>query len=182
MNLHKAGFLAPLDLAEIDIQYLSALIRPAGYFNIKAKRIKAFVTFLMEEYGGNLSKLFEEQHQIVRDRLLQINGIGSETADSILLYAGGYPSFVVDAYTVRILSRHNMVSDEATYNDVQNYFTDNLPEDPKLFNEYHALLVKLGKDYCRKKEPICSVCPLNVLLTDPFTSPARVELKRRDSS
>lgn len=163
INLHKAELLTPVALAEIDIQDLSALIRSAGYFNIKAKRIKAFVSFLMEEYGGDLSKLFKEEHQIVREKLLQVNGIGPETADSILLYAGGYPSFVVDAYTIRILSRHNIVSDEATYDEVQNHFMCNLPEDPKLFNEYHALLVKVGKEYCRKKEPMCSECPLNIL-------------------
>ena len=160
INLHKAELLAPFALDEIDIHDLSAFIRPAGYFNIKARRIKAFVTFLMDEYGGDLNKLFEEEHQIVRIKLLQIHGIGPETADAILLYAGGYPSFVVDAYTIRVLSRHNIVPHEVTYDEVQNHFMDNLPNDPNLFNEYHALLVKVGKEYCRKKDPLCLDCPL----------------------
>lgn len=162
-NLRGENLLDPGALVSLDDSHLAKLLKPAGYFNIKTRRVKAFLSFLMDEYQGELKGLFKGDLMVIRSKLLSINGIGPETADSILLYAGGYPIFVVDAYTVRIMARHGIVSNEVSYNEVQEVFMDYLPLDPKLFNEYHALLVKTGKKYCKKKEPLCSGCPLNGL-------------------
>ncbi|NWF51495.1 MAG: endonuclease III domain-containing protein [Nitrospirae bacterium] len=159
MNLKKENALSPEIIHKIKLSRLASLIRPAGYFNIKAKRLKAFISFLMNEYEGSLKRMKEEDTQILRLRLLRIHGIGPETADSIILYALEKPVFVVDAYTKRALSRHEFIEFNRTYEDFQKFFHSSLNRDVKLFNEYHALFVKLGKTYCRKK-PICNGCPL----------------------
>jgi Uncharacterized protein related to Endonuclease III len=143
----------------LSTEKLAGLIRPSGYFNQKAIKIKNFIAFVLENYDGSLEKMFEEETQTLREKLLGIKGIGPETADSILLYAGRKPVFVVDAYTYRILSRHGLVPEETNYGEMQELFMESLPEDAQLFNEYHALLVKLGKEQCRKK-PTCEGCPL----------------------
>jgi endonuclease-3 related protein len=121
--------------------------------------LKAFVNFLFENYSGNLGKMKKEGLNILRQELLGIKGIGPETADSVLLYGLKRPVFVVDAYTRRILSRHRILSEKAPYEEVQRLFMDHLPHDERLFNEYHALLVHLGKTLC-KKIPRCDRCPL----------------------
>ncbi|MFQ5899977.1 MAG: endonuclease III domain-containing protein [Thermodesulfobacteriota bacterium] len=162
-NLLEEDLLDPNTLISLEKSHLAGILRPAGYFNIKTRRVKAFLSFLVDEYDGELNRLFKDDLMVVRDKLLDINGIGPETADSILLYAGEYPIFVVDAYTIRIMARHGIVSDTASYNEVQEIFMTHLPADPKLFNEYHALLVKVGKDFCKKREPLCSGCPLEGL-------------------
>ncbi|MGB4666973.1 MAG: endonuclease III domain-containing protein, partial [bacterium] len=113
-----------------------------------------------DRYENDLKKLFAVPLEELRSQLLDIWGIGPETADSILLYAGGYPSFVVDAYTSRIMSRLGLVPKEIKYEDLRTLFQENLPTDPKLFNEYHALFVALGRDYCLKNKPRCRACPL----------------------
>jgi endonuclease-3 related protein len=138
---------------------LASLIRSSGYFRIKADRLKSFVNFLFENYRGNLRKLRKERRNILRQKLLGIKGIGPETADSMLLYGLEKPIFVVDAYTKRILSRHGILSERASYEEVQRLFMDHLPQNKRLFNEYHALLVHLGKTLC-KKTPRCDLCPL----------------------
>ncbi len=160
-NLKRANLLEPKALYRLPYEILVELIRPVGFFNIKAKRLKAFLNFLFEEFQGNLEEMFSLEMEGLRKKLLSIPGIGPETADSILLYAGGKPSFVVDAYTRRILSRHGLIHEEASYEDIRELFMDHLPSDVGLFNEYHALLVELGKRFCKTK-PHCKGCPLEV--------------------
>ncbi|HSE83668.1 MAG TPA: endonuclease III domain-containing protein [Thermodesulfobacteriota bacterium] len=164
-NLKKEGLISVGKLASIPTLSLAELIRPSGYFNQKAVKIKNFINFLIQNYDGSLEKMFEEDTETLRERLLSIRGIGPETADSILLYAGKKPIFVVDAYTYRVLLRHGLLSEETTYQEIQEFFMGSIPEDTQLFNEYHALLVKLGKEHCRKK-PVCEGCPLEY---DPHT-------------
>jgi endonuclease-3 related protein len=138
---------------------LASLIKPAGYFNVKAKRLKNFITFLIIHYKGSMNRLGKPDMNILREELLGVNGIGPETADSILLYALDKPVFVIDAYTRRILSRHNIIPEKTTYHELQDFFHGNMKPDVPYYNEYHALLVMLGKHYCKPK-PLCSVCPL----------------------
>jgi len=163
-NLKKNKLLDPFSLYQLSTQELANIIKPCGFFNIKAKRIKNFIKFLVEKYEGDLNKLFATGLENARKELLSINGLGKETVDSILLYAGNFPIFVVDAYTYRILFRHLLIEEDATYDTIQDLFMTHLPHDPKLFNEYHALLVACGKNYCKKKSPICEKCPLKELL------------------
>lgn len=158
-KLKSKGLMTPEALYHLDERYLAYLIRSAGYYNLKARRLKNFMGFFFEEHDGDLDRMFSEEMDVLRNKLLSIKGIGRETADSILLYAGEIPTFVVDAYTKRIFSRHLMVSEEADYEEIRSLFMDNLPNDTKLFNEYHALLVQLGKTFCKKK-PKCEECPI----------------------
>ncbi len=158
-GLKEAGILTPLKMKQISVNALSAIIRPAGYHNIKARRLKNFVDFLFKNYALSLDRAGRQDPGRLRRELLTINGVGPETCDSILLYAFNRPFFVVDAYTKRIFSRHGFFKKKASYDDVQKFFTENLPEDLKLYNEYHALIVRLGKEYCRSK-PACGSCPL----------------------
>ncbi len=162
-NLKIAGKLTPKGIYELDITELAQLIRSSGFFNVKAKRVKSFVGWLYSKYDGNLSKMFAQDLQTLRSDLLAIKGIGPETADSILLYAGNMPTFVVDAYTYRIFSRHSLIPEESTYDEIKSFFEENLPKDIKLFNEYHALLVNIGKMYCKPKK-VCEQCPLKDFL------------------
>ncbi len=166
-QLKRARLLTPRALHRVSEKRLASLIRPSGYFNIKAKRLKGFISFLFREYRGNLKEMFGEHLETLRERLLGVKGIGPETADSILLYAGGFPTFVVDAYTRRVFSRHRLVPEDVGYEPLKRFFTSHLPPDAALFNEYHALLVKVGKERCRK-EPQCSGCPL-----EEFLGPSR---------
>ncbi|MFH1775991.1 MAG: endonuclease III domain-containing protein [Candidatus Omnitrophota bacterium] len=158
-NLKRHALLSPQKLNQQSLKRIAVLIRPAGYFNVKAKRLKNFIDFLFQKYQGNLDDLFKRPTMQLRTELLGINGIGPETADSIILYAAHKPIFVVDAYTKRIFKRHNLLNGYDNYEDVQGLFMNNLKPNTKKYNEYHALIVKLGKDYCRKK-PRCEVCPL----------------------
>ena len=161
-NIKNADLLSPEKLHRLDAKKLAELIRPAGYFNIKAKRLKNFLDWFFENYDGKLEKLENVGTVELREQLLSVKGIGPETADSILLYALNRPVFVVDAYTARICSRHHLIDEGADYHQIQETFESNLPSDISLFNEYHALLVHLGKDFCKPK-PKCEECPLNGL-------------------
>ena len=161
-NLKKAKVLSPDKLHRLDIKKLAELIRPAGYFNIKAARLKNFINWFFENYSGKLKNLEGIPTADLRQQLLSIKGVGPETADSILLYALNRLVFVVDAYTARIASRHHLIEKDADYHQIQEVFESNLPNDVELFNEYHALLVRLGKDFCRPA-PRCEICPLNQL-------------------
>ncbi len=161
-NLKHEKVLTPQALHQISQSKLAALIKPAGYFNVKAKRLKNFIDYLFAEYDGSLAKMKREKLSTLRLKLLTINGIGPETADSILLYAFAKPTFVVDAYTKRLLYRHNIIEHDATYHDVKDLFETFFKHDSKFFNEYHALIVRLGKDYCKTKA-LCQLCPLNDL-------------------
>ncbi len=158
-NLKKQKSLNAKTLHNMADKKLALLIRPAGYYNIKTKRLKNFLDFFTNHYKGSIEKMKTEDKEALREKLLNINGIGPETADSILLYALEKPIFVIDAYTKRVLKRHNVVSEKADYYELQEIFHKNLPQDTTLFNEFHALFVKLGKDFCRTK-PRCEACPL----------------------
>jgi len=158
-NLKKNRLLRPSALHELSHDRLAELIRPAGYFNIKAKRLKNFIEFLMNEYHGSMNRMKKEDFSSVRKNLLSVNGIGPETADSIILYALEKPVFVIDAYTKRVLSRHTILDHDASYEAFQEFFHAELKEDVSLFNEYHALFVRLAKENCRTK-PVCTGCPL----------------------
>ena len=158
-NLKSRGILDPEKLFEIEDDILAELIRPSGYYNVKTRRLKAFLRFLHREYEGNLERMFKDDLWILRKKLLDVNGIGEETADSILLYAGNKPVFVVDLYTRRILQRHNIINGSPDYGEIQKLFMTNLPASVRLFNQYHALLVNTGKHFCGKT-PRCEGCPL----------------------
>ena len=162
-NLKEEGLLSPGALQTAAPERLAAVIRPAGFFNVKSARLKSFVAWLFERYGGNLPRMFAGEWQELREELLRVPGIGRETADSILLYAGGKPSFVVDAYTKRLFAALRLVPLDADYEAVRALFMENLPNDVPLFNEYHALIVEHGKNHC-KKRPRCGGCPLHFCL------------------
>ncbi len=159
-NLKKKNLLSFDALHSLSEHELAQDIRPAGYYNIKATRLKNLINLIAEQYRGDIASLLKEETRRLRQRLLTVNGIGPETADSILLYAAGRPVFVIDAYTHRILARHGMIEEQITYQELQELFMENLPEDASLYNEFHALLVEAGKNFCSKK-PDCSQCPLN---------------------
>jgi endonuclease-3 related protein len=161
-NLKKEGKLNAPAIHNINPERLASLIKPAGYFNVKTKRLKHFVDFLLNEYSGRMAEMKKEEMDIIRKKLLDVNGIGPETADSIILYALNKPSFVIDAYTKRVLSRHNIMDHDATYDRFQELFHSNLKKDVRLFNEYHALFVRVAKEHCRTK-PLCTGCPLERL-------------------
>ena len=158
-NLKERKVLHVRGIHQLKSSQLASLIKSSGYFRIKADRLKAFVNFLIEDYDGELKRLMKEGVEPLRQKLLDVKGIGPETADSILLYGLKKPIFVVDAYTKRILSRHGIISEKASYDEVQRLFMNHLPPDGRLFNEYHALLVHLAKTLC-KKTPRCDICPL----------------------
>jgi endonuclease-3 related protein len=158
-NLKAAGPLTAERFGEIEQDELAELIRPAGYYNIKAKRLKNFFAWVFDEYQGRLDSLENLDAASLREQLLAVNGIGPETADSIVLYAFGKPVFVVDTYTARVLGRGELIEEGADYQQIQDFFESSLPADAKLFNEFHALLVRVGKEHCKPK-PKCSGCPL----------------------
>jgi len=159
-NLKKKNLLKPAQLNRISIGELKSLIRPAGFYNIKSDRVKIFVKYLCEQYKGDIGRVKKRETVSLRNEILGIKGIGPETCDSILLYALEKPVFVVDAYTKRVFSRHNIVDEDATYDEIQSVFEKNLNRDVKLFNEYHALIVQLAKDKCKNRKPVCETCPL----------------------
>jgi len=171
-NLKKEDLLLFEKLYGLPVELLAEKIKPAGYFNLKAARLKNLLDFIAEEYSGSLEDMFAEDALNLREHILTVKGIGPETADSILLYAGKKPVFVVDTYTHRIFSRHNVIAEEEGYYEIQEYFTLSLPEEVGLYNEYHALIVRLGKEFCKKSKPLCSRCPLNDL--DGFTYPLEI--------
>lgn len=159
-NLRKTGNLNAAALHRMSHGELASLIKPAGYFNIKARRLKNFIDMLMNNYGGSMKRMKKENAAEIRTRLLAVNGIGPETADSIILYALEKPLFVIDAYTKRALSRHNVMAHDASYDSYQELFHKGLELDVRLYNEYHALFVKLAKEHCRTR-PVCNGCPLD---------------------
>jgi endonuclease-3 related protein len=167
LNLKKADALSLQALRTIDQAELAALIHSCGYYNAKAKKLKSFAEWLGSHYGGNLEDMFYYSTTGLRKELLAVHGIGEETADSILLYAGNRPVFVIDAYTQRIIDRLGLKPRGDKYRHYQDLFMKNLPADPEMFNEYHALLVALGKDVCRKK-PLCMKCCLRTLCRFPI--------------
>lgn len=159
-NLKGVGLMSLEGLSALPTGLLAEYIRPAGYYNIKAGRLHNLLTWINDRHNGDLQSFLEQPLPEFRQQLLTIKGIGRETADSILLYAAGLPIFVVDAYTHRILVRHQIIDEECGYETIQELFMDNLACDPGLYNEYHALLVRVGNVYCKKKHPDCASCPL----------------------
>jgi endonuclease III related protein len=161
--------LNPKRLFALPEKKLAGLIRPAGYFNVKARRLRSFLRVLVGEFGGDLNRLFAGDTEAVRERLLAINGVGPETADSLLLYAGGHHSFVVDAYTKRIFQRHGWCPADADYDDLKQMCESSLNHRPRsrrldYWQDYHAQLVMVGKHFCRPRQPLCDECPLRPLL------------------
>jgi len=159
-NLKQADALKPDALRKLSKDKLARLIHACGYYNVKASKLKAFMEWFGEKYHDSLERLFTQDVVSLRQQLLDIYGIGNETADAIILYAGNKPTFVIDAYTRRIMGRMGIKPYKDSYNDWQKMFMENLPTDVKLFNEYHGLLVKLGKEVCRT-HPLCHQCCLN---------------------
>jgi len=158
-NLKAAGVLSLPAMSRLAPERLASLIRPAGYYNLKAKRLSNLLAMINQRYEGDLEWLFSQPTEELRKSLLEVKGVGPETADSICLYAGGKPVFVIDAYTFRILGRHGLADEDMGYFELQEMFLDALPADPQLFNEFHALLVRLGKQRCKKTGPRCEGCP-----------------------
>ena len=159
-NLRKAGLLTPAEMTRAGNSRLARLIRPAGYYRIKADRLKNISRFVMRECGGQLRRLRSQDAGHIRKKLLSVKGVGPETADSILLYALGKPVFVVDAYTKRIFSRHGLTEEDASYEKVQTLVHEHFPPDVRSLNQFHALLVETAKRFCRKKAGQCGECPL----------------------
>ena len=159
-NLKAARALSPSALRKRTTTEIAELIHPCGYYNAKAAKLKAFARWFGKEFGDSLDKLSASDIDDLRQKLLSVHGIGDETADSIILYVANKPLFVIDAYTRRIIDRLGLSPDSAGYSAYQALFMNNLPHDTTLFNEYHALLVQLGKDACRKR-PLCRKCCLN---------------------
>ena len=162
-NLKRVNLLDPHKLKAIPTEELSRLIKPAGYFNLKARRLKNLIGMVVEAYGGDLAAMGQTETVQLRQELFLVNGVGPETADSILLYAFHRPIFVVDTYTYRVTNRHALVEEEVNYQALQDFFMQHLPLDVDMFNEYHALLVKVGKLHCKRKAR-CEGCPLEPLL------------------
>jgi endonuclease-3 related protein len=162
-NLKRAGILSAPAINACPDEQLAEFIRPSGYFNIKTKRLKAFTRWLMNETGGEIELLKDRSLFSLREDLLAVKGIGRETADSIILYALDKPTFVVDSYTARIFIRHQLLDEYADYEQIKEFFEGALPQDTGFFNEFHALIVELGKNYCKKSRPKCTGCPLEHL-------------------
>ena len=168
-NLKTARVFHPRKLFALTERQLARHIRPTGYFNVKARRLRSFLRVLVEEYDADLNRLFAGDTVQVRTRLLAIHGIGPETADSMLLYAGNHHSFVVDAYTRRIFPRHHWCAKAASYDDVKQLCEASLNHKPAgerldYWQDYHAQLVRVGHRYCRPRQPLCEQCPLHPLL------------------
>jgi endonuclease-3 related protein len=161
-NLKSAERLSPRGIRDIDIARLAEIIRPAGYYNLKSRRLKNLVDWLFDDYEGEVENLQSLDTHRLRGELLSVKGVGRETADSILLYALDRPIFVVDAYTARIAIRHGLIESDAGYEQLRELFEWNLPREIKLFNQYHALLVRVGKEFCKPKAR-CAGCPLEGL-------------------
>lgn len=163
-NIRASGRLDPFALSELPDGELAELLRPAGYFRLKAGRLKNLLALIVGELGGDITALAEAGLDVARERLLAVKGVGPETADSILLYGLGLPSFVVDAYTARICTRHALAPEDASYDELRELFMDALPADVGLYNELHALLVRVGNGWCRPRAPKCDACPLSRFL------------------
>lgn len=162
-NLKSVNLLSYKSVARLTVDEIAQFIRPAGYYNLKAKRLRNLLDMIEKSYGGNLDSFLSDELESARRNLLQVKGVGQETADAILLYACGHPVFVVDMYTHRVFSRHNMLEEETDYAAIQSTFIQNLPVDRQLYNEFHALIVRVATTFCKKTKPLCGKCPLQGL-------------------
>jgi endonuclease-3 related protein len=165
-NLRHEARLVPEQLSRVPASKLARLLRPAGYFRQKTRTVRGFLHHLNNHCRGSLARLLRKPTGELRAELLSLRGVGEETADSILLYAASRPLFVIDAYTRRVFSRHGLAPADATYVELQGFFHRHLPADARLFNEYHALLVAAGKNYCHSRNPDCAACPLGPELSE----------------
>jgi len=172
VRLRRAGLLSIGKLGRASPPRLEVAIRPAGFFRQKARAIRGFLKWLDAAHRGSLRSMFRTPPEQLRQELLELKGLGPETADAILLYAGGQPFFVADAYTRRVLARHGHIVKDAGYTHAQQFLHQHLGRDPALFNEYHALLVEVGKRYCRPQAPRCDTCPLQEFLPDRLQAAA----------
>jgi endonuclease III related protein len=163
-NLRQSGVLTRQRISQISAEKLEALIRPAGFYRQKARTLQNIAQWIDQEHQGSLDVLFARDTALVRSQLLSLSGIGPETADAILLYSGRHPLFVADAYTRRVLSRHDLISRSADYNSAQQFLHQHLPGEEALFNEFHALLVETAKRFCHRNVMHCEVCPLRPFL------------------
>jgi endonuclease-3 related protein len=159
-NLKADNLLFLPALVELPMEVLAEKIRPAGYYNLKAGRLKNLLYCINDQFEGRVDDFLAQDVETLRRILLEIKGIGPETADSIILYAANKLIFVVDAYTHRILFRHGLIAEDDGYHEIQELFHSSLPAEVPLFNEYHALLVRLGKEFCKKTNPLCPSCPI----------------------
>jgi endonuclease-3 related protein len=159
-NLKDAGLLSFSSLKLLTVDEIASYIRPSGYYNLKAKRLRNLLDMIEEVYFGELDLFLKDSLESGRDNLLSVKGVGPETADSILLYACGLPTFVIDTYTHRVFSRHQLVDEETDYESMQDLFVSQLPQEVQLYNEYHALIVRVASTYCKKTNPLCEQCPL----------------------
>ena len=162
-NLKEAALLDYSSLSLLAAEEIAGFIRPSGYYNLKAQRLKNLLNMIAKQYEDDLEIFFADNLNTARENLLAVKGVGPETADSILLYACDAPVFVIDTYTHRVFSRHNMVEEESDYQTMQESFMESLPEDVQLYNEYHALIVRVAGAYCKKTKPLCEQCPLQGL-------------------
>ncbi|KOY65403.1 endonuclease III domain-containing protein [Clostridium sporogenes] len=167
-NLKEENLMDISELHKATLDQVKDLIHPAGYYNRKAQIIKNVLNYIVDNFDGNLEKMFKLEDNELRKGLLTIKGVGKETADSILLYSGNKNIFVVDAYTRRIFSRTGHIKGTEEYDQIQKLFVSNIPCDVKLYNQYHALIVKLGSDVCLKRNPRCGECPINNLCKKNF--------------
>jgi endonuclease-3 related protein len=165
--LKGADALTAPVLAQMDVERLQGLVRPAGYFRQKAARLKRLAAWVVDRGGGDPAGLSAVPTAQLREELLALNGIGPETADSILLYALGRPAFVVDTYTKRVAARHRLVDWECDYDELEGLFESNMAEDVELYKDFHAQLVELGKRFCRRRGPLCADCPARPVLGEP---------------
>jgi endonuclease-3 related protein len=161
-RLRSAGLLSFDGLRGLALPRLQALLRPSGTYRVKARRVRAFLSFVGSTYGGRVEAMASTAPGALRRQLLGVEGIGPETADSIALYAAGHPVFVVDAYTRRVFGRLGMLRGGESYDEVQRFFHRRLPADAALFNDYHAQVVRLAKEHCRAR-PLCVACPLEAV-------------------
>ncbi len=174
-ELRRAGLLNLRKLEKASRGEIESSIRSAGFFRQKAVTIRNLVHWLREAHQGSLRELFSRPPDELRQGLLNIRGLGPETADAILLYAGRHPFFVADAYTRRILARHALVAPRASYSEVQAFLHRHMPREQALFNEFHALLVEVGKRHCRREMPWCEACPLRGFLPAGAVSKGHAE-------
>lgn len=160
-NLKEENILTPNDIVALPLDNLKQIIKPSGFFNQKAERLRKISEYLIDTYDGNLGLLFNKDKKNLRKELLELKGVGRETADSIILYAAEKTEFVVDAYTKRIYSRLKIVEERISYEDLKKIIINEIPEDLLVYQEFHGLIVLLGKNICKKKNPNCKECPLN---------------------
>lgn len=160
-NLKEANVLTPKDIVELPLEDLKQIVKPSGFFNQKAERLRKISEYLLFVYGGDLELLFTKDKKVLRKELLELKGIGEETADSIILYAAEKTEFVIDAYTKRIYSRLKIVEEKKSYEDLKKHIINEIPEELLVYQEFHGLIVLLGKNICKKNNPNCKECPLN---------------------